>query len=81
VSRYTTRRRDVIKQDAAILENRLFTDAAQVGRFKLNQNQAGESKLFEPDGEDMEVFLCHIRQLLAVLGSDLHHLSYPSCKT
>jgi hypothetical protein len=53
------------------LENRLLTEAAQVGRCILEQNQAGGSKLPEPDREDMEVFLFHIRQLLPVLGSDL----------
>jgi hypothetical protein len=30
-------------------ENRLFTEAAQVGRFKLDQNQPGGSKLPESD--------------------------------
>jgi hypothetical protein len=42
-----------------------------VGRFTLEQNQAGGSKLPESDREDMEVFLSRIRQLLPVLGSDL----------
>ena len=56
---------------SAGLENRLFTEAAQVGRFKLDQNQPGGSKLPESDREDREVFLSHIRQLLAVLGSEL----------
>jgi hypothetical protein len=53
------------------LENRLLLEAAQVGRFTLEQNQPGGSKLPESDREDMEVFLSHIRQLLPVLGSDL----------
>ena len=51
-------------------ENRLFTEAAQVGRFKLDQNH-WRVKLPESDREDREVFLSHIRQLLAVLGSEL----------
>ena len=54
-----------------VLENRPFTEAAQVGRFKLDQNRPGGSKLPESDRKDREVFPSHIRQLLAVLGSDL----------
>src|SRR5437870_5363091 len=53
------------------LENRLLAEAADVGRFTLEQNQAGGSKLPESDREDIEVFLYRIRQLLPVLGSDL----------
>ena len=53
------------------LESRLLAEAAQVGRFTLEQNQAGGSKLPESDREDMEVFLSRIRQLLPVLGSDI----------
>jgi hypothetical protein len=52
------------------LENRLLAEAAQVNRFKLEQNQAGGSKLPESDRE-IEVFLGRIRQLLPVLGSDI----------
>lgn len=48
-----------------------MAEADQAGRFTLDQNQAGGSKLPESDREDMEVFLSHIRQLLPVLGSDL----------
>jgi len=53
------------------LESHLLSEAMQVGRFTLEQNQAGGSKLPESDREDMEVFLSHVRQLLPVLGSDL----------
>jgi len=53
------------------LEGRLISEATQVGRFTLENSQAGGSKLPESDREDMEVFLSHIRQLLPVLGSDL----------
>ena len=53
------------------LESRLLAEAMQVGRFTLEQNQAGGSRLPESDRADMEVFLAHIRQLLPVLGSDL----------
>ena len=48
-----------------------MAEADQAGRFTLDQNQAGGSKLPGSDREDMEVFLSHIRQLLPVLGSDL----------
>ena len=51
--------------------SRLLAEAAQIGRFTLEQNQAGGSKLPESDREDMEVFLARIRQLLPVLGSDI----------
>lgn len=45
------------------------------------QNQPSRSKLPEPDREDMEVFLSHIRQLLPVLGSDLLvPMAQPSAK-
>jgi len=53
------------------LTRRLLAEAAQIGRFTLEQNQAGGSKLPESDREDMEVFLARIRQLLPVLGSDI----------
>ena len=53
------------------LESRLLAEAVQIGRFTLEQNQAGGSRLPESDREDMEVFLARIRQLLPVLGSDI----------
>jgi hypothetical protein len=53
------------------LESRLLAEAAQIGRFTLEQNQATGSKLPESDREDMEVFLTRIRQILPVLGSDI----------
>lgn len=53
------------------MENGLLSEAGKVGRFTLEQNQAGGSKLPESDREDMEVFFSRIRQLLPVLGSDL----------
>ncbi|MEO6034769.1 MAG: GIY-YIG nuclease family protein [Verrucomicrobiota bacterium] len=63
------------------LENRLLTEAEQVGRCTLEQNQAGGSKLSESEREDMEVFLSRIRQLLPVLGSDLLiPISQPAAK-
>jgi Domain of unknown function (DUF4357) len=68
---FVSKDENLTKAHVRHLENRLLTEAAQVGRCILEQNQAGGSKLPESDREDMEVFLSHIRQLLPVLGSDL----------
>lgn len=62
---------NLTKAHVRYLENRLLNEASEVGRFTLEQNQAGGSKLPESDREDMEVFLSRIRQLLPVLGSEL----------
>jgi hypothetical protein len=62
---------NLTKAHVRYLEGRLLSEATMVGRFSLEQNQAGGSKLPESDREDMEVFLSRIRQLLPVLGSDL----------
>jgi Domain of unknown function (DUF4357) len=62
---------NLTKAHVRYLESRLLTEAAQINRFKLDQNQAGGSRLPESDREDMEVFLARIRQLLPVLGSDI----------
>lgn len=63
------------------LESRLLAEATQIGRFTLEQNQAGGSRLPESDREDMEVFLARIRQLLPVLGSDiLAPIAQPAAK-
>jgi hypothetical protein len=68
---FTSRDDNLTKAHVRYLENRLLTEAAKIGRFKLEQNQAGGSKLPECDREVMEDFLYRIRQLLPVLGSDL----------
>ena len=68
---FVSKDENLTKAHVRYLESRLFTEATQVGRFELDQNQAGGSKLPECDREEMEVFLSHIRQLLPVLGSDL----------
>jgi Domain of unknown function (DUF4357) len=68
---FVSKDENLTKAHIRYLENRLLTEAGQVGRCTLEQNQAGGSKLPESDREDMEVFLSHIRQLLPVLGSDL----------
>ncbi len=68
---FVSKDENLTKAHVRYLENRLFTEAAQVGRFRLEQNQAGGSRLPESDREDMEVFLARIRQLLPVLGSDI----------
>ena len=68
---FVSKDENLTKAHVRYLENRLLAEAAQVKRFKLEQNQAGGSKLPESDREDMEVFLARIRQLLPVLGSDI----------
>ncbi|MBA4146470.1 MAG: GIY-YIG nuclease family protein [Verrucomicrobia bacterium] len=68
---FVSKDENLTKAHVRYLENRLLTEAEQAGRFKLEQNQAGGSRLPESDREDMEVFLSRIRQLLPVLGSDL----------
>jgi len=67
----TSKDENLTKAHVRYLESRLLAEALQVKRFKLDQNQAGGSRLPESDREDMEVFLEHIRQLLPVLGSDI----------
>jgi hypothetical protein len=68
---FTSKDENLTKAHVRFLENRLLAEAAQVGRVRLEQNQAGGSRLPESDREDMEVFLARIRQLLPVLGSDI----------
>jgi len=68
---FVSKDENLTKAHVRYLESRLLTEAAQAGRFTLEQNQAGGSKLPEPDREDMEVFLSRIGQLLPVLGSDV----------
>jgi hypothetical protein len=68
---FVSKDENLTKAHVRYLESKLLTEAAEVGRFTLEQNQAGGSKLPESDREDMEVFLARIRQLLPVLGSDL----------
>lgn len=68
---FVSKDENLTKAHVRYLENRLITEAVNVGRCTLDQNQSSGSKLPESDREDMEVFLTHIRQLLPVLGSDL----------
>lgn len=68
---FVSKDENLTKAHVRYLESRLLAEASQVGRFALEQNQAGGSKLPESDRADMEVFLSHVRQLLPVLGSDL----------
>jgi hypothetical protein len=68
---FVSKDENLTKAHVRYLESRLLTESVQVGRFTLEQNQAGGSRLPESDRDDMEVFLTHIRQLLPVLGSDL----------
>lgn len=68
---FVSKDENLTKAHVRFLESRLLTEAAQVGRFELEQNQAGGARLPESDREDMEVFLARIRQILPVLGSDI----------
>lgn len=68
---FVSKDENLTKAHVRYLESRLLSEAIKVGRFVLEQNQAGGAKLPESDREDMEVFLSRIRQLLPVLGSDL----------
>ena len=78
---FVSKDENLTKAHVRYLESRLLTEAAQIGRFTLEQNQAGGSKLPESDREDMEVFLARIRQLLPVLGSDiLAPITHPAAK-
>src|SRR4029078_1938405 len=78
---FVSKDENLTKAHVRYLESRLLIEAAQVGRFTLEQNQAGGSKLPESDREDMEVFLSRIRQLLPVLGSDiLAPIAQPAAK-
>lgn len=68
---FVSKDENLTKAHVRYLESRLLAEASEVGRFTLEQNQAGGARLPESDREDMEVFLSRIRQLLPVLGSDL----------
>jgi hypothetical protein len=68
---FVSKDENLTKAHVRYLESRLLAEATEAGRFALEQNQAGGSKLPESDREDMEVFLHRVRQLLPVLGSDL----------
>lgn len=68
---FVSKDENLTKAHVRFLESRLLAEAAQVGRFDLEQNQAGGARLPESDREDMEVFLARIRQVLPVLGSDI----------
>ena len=68
---FVSKDENLTKAHVRYLEGRLIAEAIQVGRFTLENAQAGGSKLPESDREDMEVFLSRIRQLLPVLGSEL----------
>ena len=49
----------------------MIEEAIAAGRVTLENSQASGEKLPESDREEMEVFLGKVRQLLAVLGSEL----------
>lgn len=68
---FVSKDENLTKAHVRYLESRILAEATSIGRYILEQNQAGGSKLPESDREDMEVFLTRIRQLLPVLGSDI----------
>jgi hypothetical protein len=68
---FVSKDENLTKAHVRYLESRLLKEAGDVGRVKIEQNQAGGSKLPESDREEMEVFLSYVRQLLPVLGSEL----------
>lgn len=68
---FVSKDENLTKAHVRYLESRLLAEASKVGRFTLEQNQAGGSKLPESDREDIEVFFSRIQQLLPVLGSDI----------
>ena len=79
---FVSKDENLTKAHVRYLESRLLAEASQIGRFTLEQNQAGGSRLPESDREDMEVFLSRIRQLLPVLGSDiLAPIAQPTAKS
>ena len=59
---FVSKDENLTKAHVRYLESRLLAEATQAGRFTLEQNQAGGSKLPESDREDMEVFLSRVRQ-------------------
>ena len=78
---FVSKDENLTKAHVRYLERQFLTEASQIGRFTLEQNQARGSKLPESDREDMEVFLSRIRQLLPVLGSDiLTPIAQPAAK-
>src|ERR1017187_8992651 len=68
---FVSKDENLTKAHVRYLESRLLAEAAHVNRFKLEQNQAGGSRLPESDREDMEVFLARIRHPFPVPGSDI----------
>lgn len=78
---FVSKDENLTKAHVRYLESRLLSEAVNINRFTLEQNQAGGSRLPESDREDMEVFLSRIRQLLPVLGSDiLAPIAQPAAK-
>lgn len=68
---FVSKDENLTKAHVRYLESALIAESTRVGRFRLDQNQAGGAKLPESDRNDMDVFLARIRQLLPVLGSDI----------
>ena len=61
---------NLTKAHVRYLEGRLIEQVKSAGRTQVMNGQSSGSKLPESDGEDMEVFLEKIHQLMPVLGAD-----------
>jgi hypothetical protein len=68
---FVSKDENLTKAHIRYLEGRLIEEAQNVGCFELENSQSSGSRLPESDREDMNVFLCRIKQLLPVLGSEL----------
>ncbi len=68
---FVSKDENLTKAHVRYLEGRLIEEANKAGRYTIQNNQSGGSKLPESDREEMEVFLDRIRQLLPVLGTDV----------
>jgi len=63
--------KDLTKAHVRYLENRLFLEAKQVGRYQLKNTVFKNPKLPEFEKGNMKVFLERVRLMLPVLGSAL----------
>jgi hypothetical protein len=68
---FVSKDENLTKAHVRFLENRLWQESKQAGRYELENVNGSNPKLPESDREDMEVFLSRIKQVLPVLGSDL----------
>lgn len=67
---FVSKDENLTKGHIKYLEGRLIETARMVGRFELENSQAGGSPLPESDAADMDVFLYRMEQLLPILGQE-----------